>query len=686
MGRDEDKLIRQLSLLSFLLSQPRAVGAREIQDSVEGYFDMSDETFNRRFYGDREDLRKIGIVVQVAGGDDSGESQTYYLPQEDYYLPGLDFSGEELRALALALAVLEGRFAYARPLRLALTAISRGQPDPVPDELDRLPIALAPDEDARKAGRQLARLQDAVSRGKTVSFPYPSSSGEGSEARVLDPYSMFLIQGHWYVVGFEHLRGGIRTFRVARTPGPVRFRTEKPRDFSVPPEYDPSEYRARPPWLIGRPVGTAVVEVEDDLAWWVGRLQPHVQVLERDETACARFAIPYADEAVLLAWIVGLGSRGRLLGPSELREQLRRRLVEVSALHEGPPPAEDLSFAQKPGTPGRTTKSGSAETGPIVTERLARTIALLQYLVDTRTPSHVSWGELERRLAASRKDIEEDVSLINLVNFGGGTYALYAEANEDGVEVTRDLMADAFAQPARLSPVVARALLLALDLLGDAITLEGLDSLASVRAKVERLTAGQEDRAPIIVDDVLPPDPHVMETLNRALRDRLLVSIEYFTPLPGRLTTRLVEPYLLFRSPDGWYLEAYCLIAQAQRTFRLELIRAASTTTEHFVPRPEVALTLRRAGAAFVPRRGADFAVLRFRPRWRTYLEDKGLDPRPTATGDLRVRMPYLDARWMVRETMRFLGDAELEHPKALRATVAATARSLADEYGVGTP
>jgi predicted DNA-binding transcriptional regulator YafY len=48
--------------------------------------------------------------------------------------------------------------------------------------------------------------------------------------------------------------------------------------------------------------------------------------------------------------------------------------------------------------------------------------------------------------------------------------------------------------------------------------------------------------------------------------------------------------------------------------------------------------------------------------------------------------MPYLDARWMVRETMRFLGDAELEHPKALRATVAATARSLADEYGVGTP
>ena len=50
---------------------------------------------------------------------------------------------------------------------------------------------------------------------------------------------------------------GIRTVRLGRIRGTVRFLTEKTRDFSVPPDYDPNEYRARPPWLIGRVRGTA---------------------------------------------------------------------------------------------------------------------------------------------------------------------------------------------------------------------------------------------------------------------------------------------------------------------------------------------------------------------------------------------------------------------------------------------
>ena len=179
MSRDEDKLIRQLSLLSYLLSQPRPFTAREIQDSVEGYWDMSDETFARRFHGDRADLAKVGIEIHSAPQGDVADSQVYFLPEEEYRLPTVEFTPAERRSLAVALAALDGRFAYARPLRLALTAISHGLPEPIRDELEHLPVAMAPDEDARRAGKQLARLEDAVSRGKTVCFPYPSSDGAG---------------------------------------------------------------------------------------------------------------------------------------------------------------------------------------------------------------------------------------------------------------------------------------------------------------------------------------------------------------------------------------------------------------------------------------------------------------------------------------------------------------------------
>ena len=82
MSRDEDKLIRQLSLLSFLLSRPRSFTAREIQESVEGYADMTDDTFARRFHGDRADLAKIGIEVRVLGSAETAETdeaQLYFL-------------------------------------------------------------------------------------------------------------------------------------------------------------------------------------------------------------------------------------------------------------------------------------------------------------------------------------------------------------------------------------------------------------------------------------------------------------------------------------------------------------------------------------------------------------------------------------------------------------------------------
>ncbi len=132
MSRDEEKLIRQLSLLSFLLSRPRPFTAREIQESVEGYAEMSDETFTRRFHGDRADLAKAGIEIRVLSGAeavDAAEAQLYLLKEEDFRLPQADFTSAELAVLSTVLAALDGRFAYARPLRLALTAICHGLRD-----------------------------------------------------------------------------------------------------------------------------------------------------------------------------------------------------------------------------------------------------------------------------------------------------------------------------------------------------------------------------------------------------------------------------------------------------------------------------------------------------------------------------------------------------------------------------
>jgi predicted DNA-binding transcriptional regulator YafY len=693
MSRDEDKLIRQLSLLSFLLSKTRPFTAREIQESVEGYSEMSDDTFTRRFHGDRADLAKIGIEIRVLTGaeaTDAAEAQLYLLTEEDFRLPQVDFTPAELTALSMALAALDGRFAYARPLRLALTAICHGRQDVLAGQFDLLPVALAPDEDARKAGKQLARLEDAVARGRSVSFSYPGAVPEAPVmTRTVDPYSLFFIQGHWYVVGRDHVRQAVRTFRVTRIAGPVSFLTEKNRDFYVPADYDPATYRARPPWLIGPVTGSATIGVGDDLAWFVERLAPHVLPVPVEDDACARFLVPYADPDVLLSWVVGLGGCGELIAPAELRLRLRAALHKARQTHEGPPEqaqaaaGENLSGADPRQAPraGRTKKAAKEATQPIAAEHLARAVALLHYLVEPDRPALIPWTVVEHDLGLSRSEIEADLSLINLVNFGGGTYAVMAEVESGGVRVTPEVMADTFSRPARLSPLMARALLLALDLLGNAFTVPGLESLAPVRQKIGALVGATPGETAVVLDDVLPPDPAVIEALKRGIRDQLVIELEYLTKGRLEVTRRQVEPYLLFRGQESWYVEAYCLFAGGQRTFKLERVRSARLTDMSYARRPEVDLTSGRSGQAFIPGDIATWATVRFEPRWRRHLEDQGVEFSALVGGRLEARVPYADEAWMAYEVLRFLGEAVLERPQSARDRIRDLATALAARY-----
>jgi predicted DNA-binding transcriptional regulator YafY len=260
---------------------------------------------------------------------------------------------------------------------------------------------------------------------------------------------------------------------------------------------------------------------------------------------------------------------------------------------------------------------------------------------------------------------------------------LTAEALDEGVEVIREVMADVFSKPARLSPAMAKALLLALDLVGDTFAVEGLESLATVREKVDRLVGEGHPQPTVIVDEVMPPDPLIVATLNLAIRDHKLVQIKYFTTTRQELGERLVEPYLLFHSPDGWYLEAFCRRAGAQRTFKLERVCQAWPTGEVFTPRAEVDLGRRRTGE--VPAASAtDWATIVFHPRWRTNLEEKGTKCAPRSDGRLEALVPYMDETWVVQEVVRYLGDAVLESPASARGKIRDTACALARRYEAG--
>src|SRR5688500_13315756 len=110
------------------MANRRPASALEIKQEVEGYSSMNEDAFARRFYADRAELESLGIALKVDKPSEGFlESELYALPPENYYLPAIEFLDGELAALGTALTLLDGQFAYAEPLRLALQQVSWGR-------------------------------------------------------------------------------------------------------------------------------------------------------------------------------------------------------------------------------------------------------------------------------------------------------------------------------------------------------------------------------------------------------------------------------------------------------------------------------------------------------------------------------------------------------------------------------
>ena len=89
MAKDTEKLIRQLSLISYLMAERRPVTALEIRRDVEGYSGMNEDAFARRFYADRAELESLRIQLTVERpADGAAEQENYSLRPENFHLPG----------------------------------------------------------------------------------------------------------------------------------------------------------------------------------------------------------------------------------------------------------------------------------------------------------------------------------------------------------------------------------------------------------------------------------------------------------------------------------------------------------------------------------------------------------------------------------------------------------------------
>jgi proteasome accessory factor BC len=658
MSHDTDKLIRQLSLVAFLMAERRPITARDVKQNVEGYSEMSDEAFARRFYADRAELIGLGVPLDSQRDEFTGE-ELYTLRSERYFLPQLELTDDELAALQTSLYLLEGQFAYAEPLRLALQNLALGRPgfDPPPTETAARVDVRDPDYSPEMPGR-LAKLESAISKQRTVKFEYWSINRDEQRERTINPYALLPENGSWYVIGEDLEDTRRKKFRVSRVRSDIRLATRRERDFRVPKDFDIDDYRGRANWQVGDIAGEARIEVADDTAWWVERVYGSAGRLEDGV-----FITEYASLPLLASWILRQEGRAVPLEPPKLRTEVERALKRVAKAHAGRPSAiADELPRDEPEQPERLA-------GPVAPERFGVLQALLAYLLDRcgdRTEAEIPASELVERFHIPHEALEEHLSLLNLVNFGGGCYAIYAELRGDTVFVLKELFGDTFRAPPRLTPLEARAIRLALDFVGPMIAADTRSPLDKVRAKLEE-TFGQFDLGTADTSD--SAEEELVAIVSDGISAHRLVEIEYQKEGEDAPTQRVIEPFHIERELPYWYVHAFDRTRGAQRSFRLDRMRSATLTDETFEPRP---------GSQPERLRGAAIARVWYGPDIARWLVERGA--RPLADGAAIADLPVGSEEWLASEILAARGQAVVLEPENLRRYVAERARELLRE------
>jgi proteasome accessory factor B len=310
------KTERILNLTICLLVSGRYLPKSRIREAVEGYHDLSDAAFERTFERDKDELRALGVPIEVGSYDPLFDDEPGYriLPSE-FELPPIDLDAEEASVVGVAARVWQ-HAGMADSTRSAIAKLRAAGVEPDTSQLSALEPSVQASEPAFEP------LWTAVLDRARVSFTYRSGG-----RRTLEPWGMTAAKGRWYVIGRDTDRAATRMFKLARMSDLPR-RVSKPGAFEVPADLDLRALARSlaPPDETSR----AVVAVRSGKAPTLRRRgEPTTSAISLP-AGFEVFAVGYADSYTMVDEITQHAADVIVLEPPELREAVRTSLGRIA--------------------------------------------------------------------------------------------------------------------------------------------------------------------------------------------------------------------------------------------------------------------------------------------------------------------------------------------------------------------
>lgn len=253
----------------------------------------------------------------------------------EYALPGLWFTGDEIRALLLMDEVLDQLHAgllreHLRPLEMRLRELLEKMPAPVQDIRRRFRILHA---GVRSVEPECFHTVSTATLGRRRLFlRYYTRSRATETTRTVSPQRLIYYRSNWYVEAWCHKTNALRSFaldsiREARVlDRPAREVDEELLDAHVGPGYG----------IFGGPATeVAVLRFAPEAARWVSKELWHPKQVRRaaaDGTLVLE--VPYSHPHEILKEVLRHGPDVEVLAPESLRQAASTLLGQALAVYQ----------------------------------------------------------------------------------------------------------------------------------------------------------------------------------------------------------------------------------------------------------------------------------------------------------------------------------------------------------------
>src|ERR1700756_945211 len=210
------KVERLVNLVIALLSTRGYITAEKIRSTVAGYSDSpSAEAFSRMFERDKNELRDLGIPLEVGRVSGMDPTEGYRINRDAYALPPVELTPDEAAAVAVATQLWESPELITATQGALLKLRAAGV------DVDSADSAIAITSTAVVPGLRgwedvLGILLSAIDSRQAVQFPHRPSRAEPYTTRTVEPWGVVTEKGRWYLVGHDRDRDATRTFRLSR--------------------------------------------------------------------------------------------------------------------------------------------------------------------------------------------------------------------------------------------------------------------------------------------------------------------------------------------------------------------------------------------------------------------------------------------------------------------------------------